>query len=77
MVIAALVGFSLLLGWELYLRSSKKTITMLDDSAELWSVQRDRIPKLDKDQVVLTGSSRVLFDIQLDEWEEKTGIRIN
>lgn len=75
MVIAALVGFSLLLGWELYLRSSKKTITMLDDSAELWSVQRDRIPKLDKDQVVLTGSSRVLFDIQLDEWEEKTGIR--
>ena len=75
LVVAAVLGFALLGGWELYLRSTKKTITLLDDDSALWAAQRHRVPQLDDDQVVIIGSSRILFDVQLDVWEEKTGIR--
>lgn len=60
--------------WELYWRSQGKTPD-LDDNKDLWAVQRAKVDKLTNDDVVLTGSSRVLFDIQLNEWEAETGVR--
>ncbi|HLF62809.1 MAG TPA: hypothetical protein VI603_03615 [Saprospiraceae bacterium] len=47
----------------------------LDDDKHLWAEQRAKAEKTGPEDVVLTGSSRVLFDIQLDEWEQETGRR--
>ena len=45
----------------------------LDDNKDLWAVQRTKIDKATKNDVVFIGASRVLFDIQLNEWEKETG----
>lgn len=63
-----------LVSWELYWRSQGYEPT-LDDNKHLWAVERDKVNSLTENDVVLTGSSRVLFDIQLDEFEKVTGIR--
>jgi hypothetical protein len=47
----------------------------LDDNEALWAVQRSRVEKASSNNILLIGSSRVLFDMQLDEWEAETGIR--
>jgi len=60
--------------WELYWRSQGK-VPDINDDKELWAVQRAKLNKMDESDFVLTGSSRVLFDIQLDEWENETGKR--
>lgn len=60
--------------WEIYWRS-QGYITDLEDDKYLWADQRSRVEKADKNDVVIIGSSRALFDLQLDVWEEMTGIR--
>jgi hypothetical protein len=69
--ILSLIGLG---AWEIYWRSQGFYPT-LDDNESLWSVQRSRVEKADNQDVVLIGSSRVLFDIQLNEWENETGKR--
>ncbi|WP_298536510.1 hypothetical protein [uncultured Algibacter sp.] len=70
------IGLSLIaiIAWEIYWRSEGFT-TSIDDNDALWAVERAKVDELSKDDVVLIGSSRVHFDIQLDKWEEKTGKR--
>ena len=63
-----------LITWEFYWRS-KGFYPTIDDNEALWAVQRARVKNLGSGDVILLGSSRVLFDIQLDEWEEVTGKR--
>lgn len=75
MLIALVLTLVAIIGWELYLRANMQSITKIADDKALWAVQRAKVDHLSKDDVILTGSSRVLFDIQLDVWEEKTGIR--
>ena len=48
--------------WEFYWRSYGYYPT-LDDNDALWSVERSKVDKLSKDDVVLIGSSRVHFDM--------------
>lgn len=76
--LSLIVGFVLTLfitvGWEVYWRNQGYEPT-LDDNKHLWAVQRDRVKDLTAHDVILTGSSRVLFDIQLDAFEKETGIR--
>ena len=60
--------------WELYWRS-QGYYPNLDDNKELWTAQRSKVNQLSSTDVILTGSSRLLFDIQLNEWEEETGKR--
>jgi hypothetical protein len=74
LVIAALLSLAGLTSWEMYWRSQGK-IPDLDDDKNLWADQRARVNYLTKEDVVLLGSSRVLFDIQLNEWEKATGKR--
>ena len=73
-LIAISLSFLGLASWEYYWRSQGFYPT-LDDNKDLWAVQRAKVDKASKDDVVLLGSSRVLFDIQLDEWEKETGTR--
>ncbi|RXP44769.1 hypothetical protein EC396_16540 [Lutibacter sp. HS1-25] len=60
--------------WELYWRSQGYLPNIEDDKA-LWAVQRALVERASKNDIVLFGSSRVLFDFQLDAFEKETGIR--
>lgn len=40
-----------------------------------WAIERRRINQGEGDALVLSGASRVLFDVQLPEWERATGER--
>ncbi|MFN3968178.1 hypothetical protein [Flavobacterium sp.] len=72
LLIAVLLSAVSLGAWELYWRS-KGFYPNIDDNKDLWAVQRAKVGQLTNDDVVLIGSSRVLFDIQVDEWEKQTG----
>jgi hypothetical protein len=70
-VVISIVGLA---SWEVFWRYQGK-VPDINDDRELWAVQRAKLNNMDQDDYVLVGSSRVLFDIQLDEWEDKTGKR--
>lgn len=74
LIIAIILGLLSVTAWEIFWRSQDLYPT-LDDNEALWSVQRSRVEKATNNDVLLIGSSRVLFDIQLNEWEAQTGIR--
>jgi hypothetical protein len=74
LIIAVIISAIGITTWELYWRSQDYTPT-IDDNKALWSVQRARVTNLASDNVILMGSSRTLFDIQLDNWENETGKR--
>jgi hypothetical protein len=71
-IFAAILGLVSISGWELYWRSQER-IPNIDDNNNLWAIQREKLEKPNEKQVVFIGSSRILFDIQLDLWKEKTG----
>ena len=60
--------------WEFFWRSQGYYPT-LDDNEALWAVQRGRVEKATSKDILLMGSSRVLFDMQLNEWEAQTEVR--
>lgn len=63
-----------LVGWEQYWRGFGVR-PGYRNSDGLWTMQRRRIDAGEGDATVVIGSSRVLFDIQLDTWQEQTGVR--
>jgi hypothetical protein len=74
LIIALIISVIGLVSWETYWRS-QGYYPNLDDNKDLWAVQRAKIDKASKKDVILIGSSRILYDIQLNEWEQETGIR--
>lgn len=74
LILAFTLGLISIIAWESYWRS-KGFYPTLDDNESLWSVQRNRVKTTTDQDIILLGSSRVLFDIQLNEWEALTGIR--
>lgn len=61
--------------WELQMRSLGLAAGDLDDSKAHWAVERRKVAAGDYDEVAIIGSSRILFDTDLDVWEEMTGRR--
>jgi hypothetical protein len=74
LLLAAILGIAALASWELYWRS-KGYEPGLEDNLELWAVQRSSAQYAKKNDVILLGDSRMLFDIQLDAFEKETGVR--
>lgn len=74
LIIAITLSVLSLVAWELYWRTQGK-IPNLDDDKNLWAVQRAKVEDASQNDVLLVGSSRVLFDIQLNEWQAQTGVR--
>jgi len=73
---AALAGVLFLLalaGWEAHWRSEGFR-PGARNSEGLWAELRRGVDRSEPDQTVLLGSSRMLFDIDLDAWEEETGV---
>lgn len=61
--------------WEWKMREIGLVAGDLDDSKAQWAVERRKIADGDFDDVVIIGSSRMLFDTNLDVWEEVSGRR--
>lgn len=73
LLVAIVVGLLSITIWEFYWRFQGFEVTIPDDKA-LWAIQRGKVNSATKDDVVLLGSSRVIFDFQLETWKQKTGI---
>jgi hypothetical protein len=72
-LLTALLSAVLIGGWELYVRSLQYAPT-LNDSKDLWASRRTVIDSEPK-RTVLIGSSRMLFDLDMDVYEKETGDR--
>jgi len=71
----ALILFALLLaGWEAYWRDFG-SVPAYANSNGSWAAQRRRIDQGEGGKLVLIGSSRTLFDVQLHVWEKIAGER--
>lgn len=73
--LGAVVLFVLLMGtWEWHWRAFGAKPGFVN-SFGLWAMQRRRIDEGEGDATVLLGASRILFDVQLDVWEQLAGKR--
>lgn len=72
LIIAVVLGLLSVVAWELYWRSQGHTPN-IDDNKNLWANQRAKLENYDDKTVVFIGSSRILYDINLDIWEKETG----
>ncbi|MCK7591557.1 hypothetical protein M0G43_13300 [Subsaxibacter sp. CAU 1640] len=70
--VAVTLGMISLVIWELYWRNQGLEPN-IDDNKNLWANQRARLENYDEKTVVFIGSSRILYDINLDIWENETG----
>jgi hypothetical protein len=61
--------------WEWRMRGLGLRAGDVDDGVSHWSVERRKLAAGDHDYVVIFGSSRILFDTDLDTWEALTGRR--
>jgi hypothetical protein len=64
----------LLSGWEILARR-RGFAAGLDDTPELWAATRRSFDAAPRDGIVLVGSSRMLFDFDLDVAEQALGVR--
>jgi hypothetical protein len=70
-LVVALLSLAIVLAWEFYCRSLGYGPT-LNDTSDLWAIQRK---KVQPDSLVIIGSSRALYDLDLDEIEKGLGKR--
>ncbi len=73
-LIALLLTILLMSGWEAYWRSDG-SVPGYRNSEGLWAIERRRINDGEGDKTVITGSSRIFFDTQLNVWEKESGER--
>src|SRR5690606_13009228 len=74
LIVAVILALLSITAWEFYWRS-QGYFPDLDDDKYLWANTRAKVDKANDDGVVLIGSSRVLFNIQVDKWNQLTGIK--
>ncbi len=72
--ISLLISLVILIFWELHWRSAGYR-PYVDDNDDLWAYWFRKIPELNSNDVLILGSSRAHFDIDLYEWERLTGKR--
>ena len=72
-LLTALFSAVLIAGWEFHLRSGQYAPT-LNDTKDLWASRRAIIDE-EPNRTVLIGSSRMLFDLDMDVYEREIGDR--
>ena len=73
-LIAVALSMLFLISWEAYWYNQGYIPTITDDK-HLYSINRAKLDNLSEEDIVLVGSSRILFNIQLDVFESVTGIK--
>ncbi|SHJ01225.1 hypothetical protein [Algibacter luteus] len=71
LIIAVTIGFLSVTAWELYWRSQGHHPN-IDDNKNLWANQRAKLENSQENTVAIIGSSRILYDLQLDIWKTET-----
>ena len=74
LTVALIFTVGAMVSWEIYWRS-QGYVPHIDDNKDLWAVQRAKVTNASSEDVLIVGSSRVLFNLQLDEWQKETGTR--
>ena len=74
-LIALGIALCLLAVYEWYFRSVEHWAPGYDNNAELWALWRGEVETLSSDDVVILGSSRGHFDINIHLWDSITGHR--
>ncbi|WP_298236802.1 hypothetical protein [uncultured Algibacter sp.] len=74
LIVALTITAITTISWESYWRSQGYEPN-LNDNKEIWATQRARVDKATTDDILTIGSSRIYFDIQLDEWQRTTGVK--
>jgi len=70
-VVLAAVGVG---AWEAYWRGPQQYEASYRNSDSQWAEARRRVDAGERNATVFIGSSRTQFDIDLDVWEEETGV---
>jgi hypothetical protein len=70
-LVLALVGMG---AWEAYWRVAQQYEASYRNSDGQWAEVRRRVDAHEPNTTVFIGSSRTLFDIDLDVWKEETGV---
>lgn len=73
-LIALIVAILMAGGWEMYWRDQGSS-PGYRNSDGLWAIQRRRVNRGEGDRTIISGSSRIFFDTQLDVWEHESGQR--
>ncbi|WDI31471.1 hypothetical protein PUV54_16085 [Hyphococcus flavus] len=71
-IISVIATIALMVGWELYWRANWHIPGDFKNTTSLWAEQRRNAKG---DATVLIGSSRILFDTDLNVWENTVGVR--
>ena len=66
LIISIAVTLVATVAWEMYWRSKGFHPTLNDEKA-LWAMTRAKVETGSKDDVIILGSSRAYFDIQVDQ----------
>jgi hypothetical protein len=70
--VAVVVAVLALGGWEAYWRS-QRFVPSYRNSDGLWAMTRSRLDREGPGGTAVIGSSRVLFDLNLEAWRDETG----
>jgi hypothetical protein len=73
--LALVIVLAAAVAWEWRMRELGLRAGDLGDGRSHWAVERRKLAEGKHDDVVIIGSSRILFDTDLDVWEELTGRR--
>lgn len=73
-ILALIIMLTVMAAWE-YIWRSEGYFADIEDNESLFVNQWNRIKSLDSNGIILLGSSRIHFDINLDVWEDETGNR--
>lgn len=71
-ILAAVIVVFAAVSWELWLRQKGYDISF-DDNEMLWANKRSLVYKPSNEATVFIGSSRIKFDLDIDEWRRVTG----
>ncbi len=72
--VALILSFVAVVSWECYWRYQGLEPN-IDDNKNLWANQRAKLKNFKPNTAVFIGSSRILYDIQLDVWEQETNTK--
>ncbi|MDT8436243.1 MAG: hypothetical protein RRA92_05750 [Gemmatimonadota bacterium] len=74
-LLALVLAVAGIAGWEAYWRVAQGVVPSYRNGDGQWAEARRRVDRSEPRATVILGSSRLQFDIDLDAWEEETGVR--
>lgn len=75
LVVMAVIAAVAMTAWEFEMRQLGLRAGDLGDGKAYWAVERRKVDSGPRDQVVIIGDSRILFDTDLATWQRLTGRR--